>query len=244
MANNPDRRKLELIEQLEELRTREPEEPVTGNISRARPAAARCREIKWDDIRRDYVVGKRKQLEDGAWVTEDYSYKEIADKYGVAFYTLKKKAYIDNWRKLRKAYVARLNNQNITTDLNMYTVENYQAEIGAVNACNKLSKVLDHYIEQNFGAILDASEDTSMGDTVDVETHVDIEEITKAIRVAKDIYGLQRTIYENAPKTDLEVIEDMTNSKRKYKNSNEREAAILRLKASLERKLSAKEENI
>lgn len=245
-TNNPSTDELDLLQQLKSIVPEEYERGYESTLEQRkssttrRSISPRAREINWSEIRRHYVVGKHKQLDDGMWVTEDYTYKELGEKFQVNLNSIKKKASTESWTKLRKAYLARVNNKNITQELGLYTTENYQAEISAMNACNKLGVVLDHYIEANFRDILEAVDDTSITDSADrVDAPIDIKSITEAVKVAKEIYGLQRQIYENSPKTEMEIIEELTN-KPKYRTQRERDAAIVRLKASLEEKLALK----
>lgn len=206
----------------------------------------RAEVYNWSEIRKHFVIGKRTQLEDGSWITEDYTLKELAQKFGVKYDYLRYKSSSESWSKLRKAYLARVNQVNIGQELGLYTQENYQAEIAAMNACNKLGVVLDRYIEHKFGDILETSENTE-SDGTDVSdelasqmnvvnrttgTPVFITELKEAIKVASDIYTLQRKIYDNAPKTEVEVIEKITN-KPKFKNEKERQAKIQQLQAKL-----------
>jgi hypothetical protein len=189
-------------------------------------------DINWTLLREQYILGKRKQLEDGTWISEDYTYNQIAKDYGIALQTIKNKGSQESWSKLRKAYLARVNNLNIGQQLSLYTTANYQAEIAAMNACNKLGVVLDRYIENKFGDILDSSEDINSTGRENNISHVNMQELKDAIKTASDIYQLQRKIYDNAPDTDQEIL-DLLNTKPKYKSAQEREAAIHRIAAKL-----------
>lgn len=200
----------------------------------------------WSEVRKYFVLGKRVQLEDGSWVSEDYSLKELSLKFGVNYEYLRKKSSNESWGKIRKAYLARVNQINIGQELGLYTQENYQAEIAAMNACNKLGIVLDKYIDHKFGDILDNNEDvdcdgSEVGESIEEHMRmvnrasgapVLMTELKEAIKVASDIYSLQRKVYDNAPKTEMEIIEKMTN-KPKFKNEKERTAKIQQLQAKL-----------
>lgn len=222
----------------------------SGKVGVSR-VSARANSINWSEIRRTFVIGKKKQLEDGTWITEDYSYKELAEKFGVKRTTVQQKGAQESWMKLRKAFLARVMNQNLSMDMGLYVTENYQAEVSAMNACNKLGVVLDKYIESKFGHILEKNEDinnedekslvmetivTKNGEVIEVEKEIDISEIKDAIKVAQDIYGLQRKIYDNAPKPEVELIEKMTN-KPKFRSERERQQKIAQLEQRLGRKL-------
>jgi hypothetical protein len=209
------------------------------------------KKYNWTELRKHWVLGKRIQLEDGTFASEDYTYKEFAEKFEVNFTTLRDKVHKDKWQHLRKAYLARVNERNIGQELGLYVQENYQAEIAAVNACNKLGVVLDRYIEHKFGEVLDASEDLDNPNYLSEETKeymnmvnnktgtpIFLNEVKEAITVASNIYKLQRQIYENAPKEDMELFQIETKS-HKFKTPQERQAAIKRLEAKLGRKLNA-----
>lgn len=203
--------------------------------------------VNWDTVRKHYIVGERKQLEDNSWVSEDISLKELSNRYDIAYSTIRKKAHIEGWVKLRKGYLARVNEKNLGFELSFYTQENFAAEIAAMNTCNKLGKVLETYIEGQYGEILRESEDLEKGG-VDLSDElkdrlgrvnnntgvpVFINELSNAVKVTRDIYDLQRKIYENAPKEDSEVIEEMT-GKTKFNNDREREIKLKQLQNRLQ----------
>lgn len=214
-----------------------------GRVTRV---SRRAEVYNWSEIRKHFVLGKRTQLEDGSWISEDYTLKELSQKFGVKYDYLRYKSASESWSKLRKAYLARVNKINIGQELGLYTQENYQAEIAAMNACNKLGNVLDKFIEHKFGEILEDNEDidsdgTEASDKItelmsavnrNTGTPIFITELKEAVKVAGDIYNLQRKIYENAPKTEIETIEKITN-KPKFKTEHERRTKIQQLQAKL-----------
>lgn len=218
-------------------------EHIPGRIKRIKKANE---QYNWSEIRQAYILGNRVQLEDGTWVSEDCTLKDIAIKFGVNYNYIRVKAANESWSKIRRAYLARVNQSNIGQELGLYTQENYQAEIAAMNACNKLGIVLDKYIDHKFSDILETTEDiNSLDSDISEEleaklnavnrntgTPIFVTELKEAIKVASDIYTLQRKIYDNAPKTDMEVIEKITN-KPKFKNEKERQAKIQQLQAKL-----------
>lgn len=208
----------------------------------------RAATYNWSVIRKDYVLGKRVQLSNGTWVSEDYTLKEIALKYGISYYYLKAKSASESWQKLRKAYLARVNSINVGQELGLYTSENYQAEVAAMNACNKLSIVLNSYLEYKFGDILDISEDINKLETEDMNeevaskmnainsntgTPIFINELKEAIKVTSDIYKLQRSIYDNSPNKELDVLENLVKNKPRFKTEKARKAKIAELQAKL-----------
>lgn len=235
------------LEKIVESTTFLTDDSIVNHPSKVTRVSARANGVNWDNIRHIYVLGKRKQLADGSYVSEDYTLKEIAAKFNVNYGSLRHKASQDRWNNLRKAYLARVNQINIGLDLGLYTQENYQSEIAALNACNKLGKVLDKYIEVKFGDILDddvdVNSDHSLDDTVRetmlqvnraTGTPIFVTELKEAIKVAGDIYNLSRKIYENAPKEEITIIEEHT-KKPKFRNDNERLAKIKQLEAKLGR---------
>lgn len=214
-----------------------------GRVMRVR----RRKEVyNWSDVRKHFVLGKRIQLADGSFVSEDYTLKELALKFGISYNYLRYKSSCEKWSKLRKAYLIRVNQINVGQELGLYTQENYQGEIAAMNACNKLGVVLDRYIEYKFGEILESAEDLdtdgkSMSEELETQmmavnrntgTPIFITELKETVKVANDIYNLQRKVYENAPKTEMEIIERITN-KPKFKTEKERQAKIKQLQAKL-----------
>ncbi|MGL5923780.1 hypothetical protein [Chroococcidiopsis sp.] len=205
--------------------------------------------INWDTVRQDFILGKRKQLEDGSWVSEDYTHQELAGKYAIKLSTLRKQLYNGSWHNYRKAYLARVSQMSIGLELGLYTQENYQSEIAAMRACDKLGNVMTAYIQHRFGEVLDAQSDlltdgelpSNVAETMN-EVHpktgvpLFLGEVEKAIKVTKDIYDLQRRIYENAPSTGADIVEEVT-SKPKFANDRERESKISNLEAQIGRKL-------
>lgn len=221
-------------------------------ISRAKESNAklngRSAVYNWSVIRKDYVLGKRVQLGDGTWVNEDYTLKEIATKYGISYGYLSAKSASESWQKLRKAYLARVNSVNIGQELGLYTSESYQAEVSAMNACNKLSTVLNSYLEYKFGNILDNVEDLSKSekDVVDenIQRQMDsvnpntgnptfITEVKEAVKVTTEIYKLQRQIYENSPAKDMEKLGEMIKGKPKFKSEKDRKNKLKELHTKL-----------
>lgn len=202
-----------------------------GGVRRARGT------VNKDTLRLKFVLGKRRQLEDGTWVSEDYTHREFAEEYGLSKYYVDQIASQEAWHKLRKAYLARVSDINIGQELSLYTTENFQAEISAINACNKLGVVLDKYIDTKFGDILDAANSTDTN-IPDEAAGVNVNELKEAINVAKEIYTLQRKIYENAPKTGEELINEVNQSKPKFRTPQERKAKIKSLEAIIGKALS------
>lgn len=215
----------------------EPYPPVT----RLRKGGRGRNDINWSDIREEYIKGKLVKLEDGTYVSEDITHKELSDKYDCSFTTIKCRAAKEQWSRWRKLYLARLspNTNHLPTEISTYVQENYNAEANALNAITKLSVVANTYIENKFGDILDANEDiTQEGTNVSIE-QVDIFEIKEAVKIVNDIYTLQRKIYENRPKTDIDSIEESINKKNKSTMSDrDREAKIKQLEARIGKNLS------
>ena len=200
----------------------------------------RSEEINWSLIRQDFVKGKLIQLEDGTYLSEDYSHKELADKYNCGLSTIKAKASKEEWTKWRRLYLARVSHTDASQDLGAYVQENYHAEANALNAITKLSVVANTYIENKFSDILDSNEDvTQDGSNIDI-LGVDIVELKEAVKVINDIYSLQRKIYDNRPKTDIDTIDDAINAKKNKApmNPRDREAKIKQLQARLGKNLS------
>jgi hypothetical protein len=205
--------------------------------------------INWDTVRQDFILGKRKQLEDGSWVSEDFTHQELADKYAINLSTLRKQLYNGSWHNYRKAYLARVSQMSIGLELGLYTQENYQSEIAAMRACDKLGSVMTAYIQHRFGEVLDAQSDLHADgempsniaeymDEIHPKTGVPafLGEVEKVIKVTKDIYELQRRIYENAPSTGADIVEEV-NSKPKFANERERESKIRAIEANIGRSL-------
>lgn len=233
MASNERQEKPDLLKQLEGFRDDEYEYSRQQHTTVTR-VSSRSKDINWDIIKRDYILGKRKQLEDGTWITEDYTYSELRDKYQLkSLGTLKNKAAKDSWTGLRKAYLSRVNQNNIGQELGLYTTENFQAEITSINICNKLGLLANKYIEDKYGEVLDKLNDTDSDDSIDKVTVIDLKDLQDSVKVITEVYNLQKRIYDSAPKTDQTVIDEMS-KKRKYRTSQQREQKINELKTKLQ----------
>jgi hypothetical protein len=242
---------------LETIKRIESDEGLTNPPTRVIPISSRADSINWTELRKHYILGKRLQLEDGTWVSEDYTYAQLCEKFSapgceIKYNTLKTVARQQGWVKLRKAYLMRVNEVNIGMELGLYTQENFQAEVSAMSACDKLGTVLDKYIEHRFGDILEAAEDvgstgleTLSEDALAAMSKVNqntgipifLNEVKEAVRVASDIYTLQRKIHDNRPQTESEILEELQ-SKPKFRDENERQAKIAQLEARLGKSLS------
>lgn len=211
----------------------------TGELPKqvGRRVSHRDRDIGWKTIQQHYILGKRKQLEDGIWVSEDYSPRELADKFEVKINTLKSKITQGNWVALRKAYLLRVNQINIGQELGLYAQVNYQSEIAALNFCNKLGIVLDKYMEQNFGDILDNSDNVNSDGSEESEKPIRMSDLKDAINVATEVYKLQRKVFDNAPQDAAEELTRLS-SKQRMRSPQERLAKIKQLEAKIGKSLS------
>lgn len=236
----------EELETIDDIEINENREDIV--VGGGRKVFGRSAIFNWSEIRKTFVLGKRKQTTDGTWISENYTLKEIAEKFGVGYYYLKQKSASEGWSKLRKAYLARVNEVNVGQELGLYTSENYQSEINAINACNKLSAVLNSYIEYKFGSIIDHCEDINSLDGEGLPENIErqmnvinqntgmpvfINEIKEAVKVTTDIYKLQRTVYENSPQANTELVENLMKNKKTFKNEQQRKAKLTELQAKL-----------
>lgn len=209
----------------------------TGVVSVNRVVRSTGRTAKysgWSDLRQLYVLGERTQGENGIYVSKDISYQKLADLSGLSLDTLKKRGTRENWVGLRRAYLARVGEINAGHELGFYSTENYQAEIASMNAATKLGVVLNRYLDDKFGNILS---NEIYGDELGEEdelVEIKIADLKDAVKVAMDVYTLQRKIYDNAPRTDIEMYENEMNKNQKYKlTDNERKAKIKQLEAKI-----------
>ena len=194
----------------------------------------------WDEVRKEFILGRRKQLEDGSIVAENVTLKELSEKYGIKMTLIKEKSAKQNWGKLRKAYQERVTERNIGLELGLYTQEDYEAEVAAMNAANKLTVVLNKFIDYKFREILEDDQDVnSDGSNTSEEleqqinavnrntgTPVFINELKETVKVATDIYRLQKEIYRNAPNKDLETLDAKIKSSKDAKKSKSIEKII------------------
>jgi hypothetical protein len=233
-----------------------PEHPA---VLKVKPAVRHLGKItwNWELLKKKYVLGKRVQLEDGSYATQDYTYRELSEEYQISYDYLKQKAAKEKWFQLRQAYVARVTKRNAGHELNMYTQENYQGEVRALDVCDKLGIVLDKFIQHKFGEVLDVELDLVDGpDKKAVENNVTgvlsrlnpvtgmpliLSELKEAVNVTKEIYGLQKRIYDEAPKEDVLKLEHDL-KKPKFRNEKDRRDTIQKLQQRLSGVLNPGEE--
>jgi hypothetical protein len=191
------------------------------------------------------VVGERVQLADGSWCSESISQRKLAEKYGIPQSTIVARATREKWSNLRKAYLMKVTEEGIGEDLNLYEDNQNVSEIQALNAVEKLGKVLGTYIDSRYSAILEANEriDGRVELTEDVEAELSrvntntgipvfINELNNAVKVTRDIYDLSRKIYENSPHhVSIEAVTSTENLK--FRNDKEREIKLEQLKKRL-----------
>jgi hypothetical protein len=173
------------------------------------------------------VVGSREQLEDGSWVSKTITLSYLAEYYDIKYSVIKSKSVLENWKKYRKAYLSRVTESNTGKELSFYTQENFGAELSAMNSAQKLSRVADIYIEHKYRKVLAIANDLGKSG-IEIDEEVDeelnkvnnatgmsifVNELSNAVKVVKDIYTLQRQIYDNAPKEEHELIDEMTSAK-------------------------------
>lgn len=153
---------------------------------------------------------------------------------GLSHYTVRNKGRRENWVGLRRAYLARVGEINAGHELGFYSTENYQAEIASMNAATKLGIVLNKYLDEKFGDIL--NDDLANGreiDDLDI-SNIDMRELKDAVNVAKEVYTLQRKIYDNAPREESEMYETLLHKNDKRPLSDqERKAKIKQLEAKI-----------
>lgn len=201
--------------------------------------------IRWEIVRKHYILGDRKQLDTGGYASEHIGYRKLAALYNIVPNNLIAKARKEGWYKLREAYLARVNEKNIGLELSFYTSENYQSEVATTNATDKLSKVLDAFIDTRYKAILEADDIDNLDEESRLEienqftrvnnntgTSVFIKELQDTIKVAQSIYELRAKVYANAP-ADLTLEQVASSVAPKFKNTREREIKLEAIKQKL-----------
>lgn len=170
--------------------------------------AGRNGDINWSEIRKKYIQGKIVRREDGTVYTEDYTYKELAAEYEIDVNWLKQKGAKEKWRSYREAYLAKLDEINLGEDLGLYSTAEYLAEVNTINACQKLTAILDTFLEAKFGDILDLSEvpnkTFSEEDIETISKGVSLTELKDAVRIVTDIYKIQKEIVSNQQKREID----------------------------------------
>lgn len=168
----------------------------------------RTKTIRWDLIRQEFIRGKITKLEDGTYTTNDYSLKELANNYEVNYFKLCEVARQQNWKRYRQAYLSRIEDITLQEELGYIDVAEYSAEVNTLNACDKISAIVDTYIESRFGQLLDLTEDTenefSEEDIEEIVGQVDLVELKDAMKLVSDMYKLQKQVTKDT-KSDSEL---------------------------------------
>jgi hypothetical protein len=231
---------------------------VPGKVVRTNtsPRVVPSGKYNWTELRKAYVLGNRKQLPDGTFVSEDVSLTEIAKRYGAEPSYIRKRAAQEGWRDVRKAYLARVNQLTTGKELSLYTEEAYQSERATANISHKLGAILDLYIESEFGELLDIVGNVEEQEISEVMKEkmgavnrntgvpVFITILKESVKVASDIYKLQVEVQKNAPEPDVnELAASVKKDKKKeFKNDKARVNKIAELTARLSSVLKPTEE--
>ena len=166
---------------------------------------------KYTDIRRKYVCGKVREVGEGVNVYEDYSILELSKEYGIYYAELLRVSKRERWEEQRKLYLERLNEGNRERELGIRSELSHESEVGVLRATEKLSVVLDDYIEYRFGEILEYEGSIREGlvtGEISEDTRVLLEresrgiprclvELKECLGIASGVYSLQRKLLED-----------------------------------------------
>lgn len=172
--------------------------------------------LDWDEIRNFYIFGKKVQSSSGNWISSDVTLKSVAQHFNIEYSKILKQSKRYNWEALRTKYKAELSKNRLMSEFSIYAQETATNEVNALTACAKLSDLANFYIEKTYGNILDhiksdaALSDLSLELLDNVTTTGDsafLKSLSASAKIVNDVYKLQRQIYDNAPKADVDVDE-------------------------------------
>lgn len=208
--------------------------------------------VSWGIIRNHYMVGNRFQAEDGTWLSEPITLKQLAKFYNVSYDRIKLRSSKEKWGDYRRVYLERLEENNLEHELAYYTQESFSSEVGTMTVSNKLAQVLDVFVESRYKQILEASRDPSSLESIDDDeaiqaqlnrvsattgTAVFITELAQAVKVADSIFTLQKKVIDSTEKHKQTVnLDDLVGTKasaKVFRNQEERNLKLEQIKQQL-----------
>jgi len=169
------------------------------------------KKIPYEQIRAQYIIGKRILHDDGTSAITDYTVKELADIHKAYYPLVQRRSGKEKWSLQRATYKARLQENAENTALNIYLHEGAIADTQAMIATNKLNKIYKMALTK-YDSVIEAY-DTDRA--LDDDETIDIRELKDLLAIGKDLHTLSQQVVKS--RTAL-VEKDMVKDLQQYKN--------------------------
>jgi hypothetical protein len=168
------------------------------------------KKIPYEQIRAQYIIGKRVLHEDGTSTITDYTVKELADLHKAYYPLVQRRSAKEKWSLQRAAYKARLQENAENTALNIYLHEGAIADTQAMIATNKLNKIYKMALSRYDNIVEAYDSDRALDD----DEKIDVKELKDLLAIGKDLHTLSQQVVKS--RTAL-VEKDMVKDLQQYK---------------------------
>lgn len=169
------------------------------------------RKINYEQIRAQYLIGKRELHEDGSVALTNYTVKELCIMHQAYYPLVKARSAKEKWSLQRAAYKNKLQENAENTALNIYLHEGAIADTQAMIATNKLNKIYKMALSKYDSVIEAYDSDRALDD----DEKIDVRELKDLLAIGKDLHTLSQQVVKS--RTAL-VEKDMVRDLQQYKN--------------------------
>lgn len=191
--------------------------------------------IKAEYIRGHFIVDKTT----GERVHVKPTIKQLAEKHPVSYDTLRQRCSNEHWRDLRDAYLARVTEESLGEALSFYGETLIAADATAVAVAKDLTEALELFIEAKWTPVMEsrryARENKVPIDSETILENLNLTDLKFATGVLAEIYKITSSIAKNAPKPELDILNNAAGTKpaELIYDEDERSDMIEKLKQSL-----------
>ena len=168
------------------------------------------RKINYEQIRAQYLIGKRELHEDGTVALTNYTVQELCTLHGAYYPLVKIRSAKEKWSLQRAAYKARLQENAENTALNIYLHEGAVSDTQAMIATNKLNKIYKMALSKYDSVIEAYDTDRALED----DETIDVKELKDLLAIGKDLHTLSQQVVKS--RTAL-VEHDMVKDLKQYR---------------------------
>lgn len=191
--------------------------------------------IDYDAIRTKYMAGEQYLRDDGVTVNRSISLREAASMFNVNYASVQLRAAKEGWKAMKDAFRAKLGEAAEGRAFTLYLDESVVADVNALSAVSKLTKIYNAYLEAKFGELITQIDDLETIDPEIIIERISIKDMRELIAIAKEIHALANSVTAKRNEKTLPIKEDvqkLNNTRGKYTadNSNEIEALKAKLK--------------
>ncbi len=164
------------------------------------------RKINYEQIRAQYLIGKRELHEDGSVSLTNYTIKELCIMHQAYYPLVKARSAKEKWSLQRAAYKARLQENAENTALNIYLHEGAIADTQAMIATNKLNKIYKMALSKYDSVIEAYDSDRALDD----DERIDVKELKDLLAIGKDLHTLsQQVVKSRTAQVDASITKDL-----------------------------------